>query len=211
MLDKRTINRVVIILMLGIFGLSISTTAYAWGDRDRSPASHHSDRYDRDHHSSYPYGKIEFGLPHGSITIVLGSGQYYYGKGRFYKKSHKGYVIVPAPRHEIVYRIPTGCRRIVRGNDVYYTYDGIYYKKLPRGFEIVDTPDFVVVESNRTIVNPSIERMNDVVTVNVPNSRGGYTEVILRKSGNGYVGPQGEFYSEFPSIEQLRIMYANKS
>jgi uncharacterized protein YcfJ len=47
----------------------------------------------------------------------------------------------------------------------------------------------------------------DTVTVNVPNSSGGYTAVMLKRSGNGYVGPQGEYYDQVPSTEQLQAMY----
>jgi hypothetical protein len=46
-------------------------------------------------------------------------------------------------------------------------------------------------------------------TINIPNSRGGYTSITLRRSGNGFVGPQGEYYPDFPSVEQLRTMYGN--
>jgi hypothetical protein len=44
-------------------------------------------------------------------------------------------------------------------------------------------------------------------TVNIPNSKGGYTSVTLKKMGKGYVGPQGEFYTEFPKVEHLKEMY----
>jgi len=43
--------------------------------------------------------------------------------------------------------------------------------------------------------------------VNVPNNAGGYTPVRIQKSGNGYVGPQGELYYPFPQISQLKAMY----
>ena len=48
---------------------------------------------------------------------------------------------------------------------------------------------------------------DDLFTVNIPNSQGTYTAVTLRRSGNGFVGPQGEFYTEFPRVEQLKAMY----
>jgi len=44
-------------------------------------------------------------------------------------------------------------------------------------------------------------------TVNIPNERGGYNAVVIKRSGNGFVGPQGEYYPEFPKIFQLQIMY----
>ena len=47
----------------------------------------------------------------------------------------------------------------------------------------------------------------DIFTVNIPNTRGGYTPVALKRSGSGFIGPQGEYYTEFPKVEQLKVMY----
>jgi len=47
----------------------------------------------------------------------------------------------------------------------------------------------------------------DDFTVNVPNDQGGYTAMIIKKSGDGYIGPQGEYYTSFPSVYQLQTVY----
>jgi len=47
----------------------------------------------------------------------------------------------------------------------------------------------------------------DSFTVNVPNAQGGYTAIAIQSSGNGYVGPKGEYYSSFPSVLQLQAAY----
>ena len=47
----------------------------------------------------------------------------------------------------------------------------------------------------------------DDFTVNVPNAQGGYTAIVIKKSGDGHVGPQGEYYSQFPTVAQLQVMY----
>ena len=47
----------------------------------------------------------------------------------------------------------------------------------------------------------------DDFTVNVPNGQGGYTALVIKKSGDGYVGPQGEYYPQFPSVAQLQGIY----
>jgi hypothetical protein len=47
----------------------------------------------------------------------------------------------------------------------------------------------------------------DSFTVNVPNAQGGYTALAIQTSGNGYTGPQGEFYASFPSVAQLQVVY----
>jgi hypothetical protein len=46
-------------------------------------------------------------------------------------------------------------------------------------------------------------------TVNVPNRRGGYTPVVIKKSGSGWIGPQGEFYPQFPKVSTLKAIYGN--
>jgi hypothetical protein len=56
-------------------------------------------------------------------------------------------------------------------------------------------------------VGPTTTYAGDTVTVNVPNSSGGYTAVVLKRSGNGFVGPQGEYYDQVPTTEQLQAMY----
>ncbi len=47
----------------------------------------------------------------------------------------------------------------------------------------------------------------DTVTVNLPNSSGGYTTLYIKRYGNGFIGPQGEFYPNFPTSAQLMLMY----
>jgi len=71
-------------------------------------------------------------------------------------------------------------------------------------------PQQVVVEQPAPVVMaaaPSTTYSGDTVTVNVPNNNGGYTAVVLKRSGNGYVGPQGEYYDQVPSTQQLQAMY----
>ena len=45
------------------------------------------------------------------------------------------------------------------------------------------------------------------ITVNVPNANGSYTPVVIHQSGNGFVGPQGEYYEVMPTKKQLKALY----
>lgn len=70
--------------------------------------------------------------------------------------------------------------------------------------EEIDQPATVVVVNN----SPQIAMANmDTFIVNVPNNKGGYTPVVIKKWGNGYLGPQGELYYPFPEASQLKAMY----
>jgi outer membrane lipoprotein SlyB len=44
-------------------------------------------------------------------------------------------------------------------------------------------------------------------TVNVTNSNGSISPVVLRRQGVGYVGPRGEFYNHLPTPEELKPVY----
>jgi hypothetical protein len=47
----------------------------------------------------------------------------------------------------------------------------------------------------------------DDITLNIPNAAGGYTSVMIKSSGKGFIGPQGEFYPEFPRVSALKVIY----
>lgn len=48
--------------------------------------------------------------------------------------------------------------------------------------------------------------MNNV-TVTITNSNGSKSQVLLRKQGVGYVGPNGEFYDHLPTEAELKPLY----
>jgi hypothetical protein len=47
----------------------------------------------------------------------------------------------------------------------------------------------------------------NTVTVNIVNSNGSITPVVLRIQGNLYIGPKGEQYTNLPTPEQLKPVY----
>jgi len=81
---------------------------------------------------------------------------------------------------------------------------------LPRHEAVVEQPVVVqqpvVIKQPAGIPTPS-NPIGETFVVNILNSNGSYTSVTLVKSGDGYVGPQGEFYPGRPSVDQLRVLY----
>jgi len=53
----------------------------------------------------------------------------------------------------------------------------------------------------------SIRQQMNTVTVNITNSNGSITPVVLRKQGVGYIGPRGEYYNALPTPDQLKLIY----
>ena len=92
----------------------------------------------------------------------------------------------------------------------YYLNNGTYYVYNGFGYQAV-APPVTVVQQPVTVVQPPISapdvESSDSFTINIPNDKGSYTAVIIKRSGNGYTGPQGEFYPEFPKVSQLKVMY----
>jgi hypothetical protein len=72
------------------------------------------------------------------------------------------------------------------------------------------TPEVIDQPVQEIIVNAPLQiaiAHMDTFIVNVPNNTGGYTPVLIKKWGNGYLGPQGELYYPFPEVAQLKAMY----
>jgi hypothetical protein len=65
------------------------------------------------------------------------------------------------------------------------------------------------VDDTRVLSSPAVVSgsAGEIYTVNIPDSKGGFIPVKIKKSAIGYTGPQGEYYSEFPKVAQLQAMY----
>lgn len=112
---------------------------------------------------------------------------------------------------------PAVCETVVVGNVPYYYSNGYYYQQDCYGRYVIVNPP-VVVAQPQVIVQQApqvIQQAPQVIqqapaaeqTINIPNTNGSYTAVKLVRKDNGYVGPQGEYYPEFPSVEQLKTLY----
>jgi phage tail tape-measure protein len=53
----------------------------------------------------------------------------------------------------------------------------------------------------------SVRNDANTTVVNITNSNGSITPVILRRSGNMWIGPKGEQYLSMPTVEQLKPVY----
>jgi hypothetical protein len=143
-------------------------------------------------------------LPARHETVRVDHQRYYYRDGRFYRPGFFGFgFFMVRPRIGVVIRVlPASYRTIVVSGVPYYYYDDIYYRPCSTGYEVVPAP---VVSPN--VVMPPQNLSSETVTINVPNSNGSFTPVTLVKRGNGYIGPQGEYYPGHPTLEQLRMLY----
>jgi hypothetical protein len=138
-------------------------------------------------------------------------GDHFYRNGNWYKHGWFGFdvVVTALMIGALVEGLPPRHTTVVVGGVPYYYSDNVYYRPYPGGYVVVPAPVMtqpIVVAPAPIIVQAQGQPIN-AQTVNIPNSKGGYTAVTLQKSGNGYIGPQGEYYSENPTVEQLKTLY----
>ncbi|MBF0505042.1 MAG: hypothetical protein HQL14_08075 [Candidatus Omnitrophica bacterium] len=209
---------------------SLSYADWAVGVNVRG-VNHHDD-YGGGHfyryHEHPHYGLHMHFLPEGCITIWVGGARYFYYDGLYYIREGGEYVLVNPPVGAYVSAIPGDFQPVMINGVTYYTDNGVYYVLTRHhGYKVVEPPvvyvqqpPVVVSQPQVTVVTtPVVQQvpvepaapvtvdLQDSFTVNVPSDKGGYAAVVIKKSGNGFVGPQGEFYSEFPKVSQLKVMY----
>jgi len=72
----------------------------------------------------------------------------------------------------------------------------------------------LVVPATSPVVAPSVPSQpaptNNPTEINIPNGDGSYTSITLTKTEKGFLGPQGEFYADHPTEEQLKTRYCKK-
>jgi len=149
------------------------------------------------------------GLIHS--TAFAWGGSYHHRGSHWYRHGWFGLDVVVAapPLGTLVTTLPGGYTTVVVGGAPYYYYDNVYYRRGPSGYVVIPAP----VAAPTSVVEPPVlvsqtpVAAGDTATINVPNSNGSYTPVTLVKRGNGYVGPQGEFYAGNPTVEQLKALY----
>jgi len=143
-------------------------------------------------------------LPSGFEPSSINRQTYYHSNGIFYQRQNQDFTNVPPPVGALASSLPSTYVEITAGGSHYWTNNGVYYKKVAGGYEVTSPPpgfEGVLVEQAPRTVNGE-----DAIIVSIPDENQ-FIEVKLIRSGDGYRGPQGEWYPEFPRIEQLREEY----
>ena len=142
-------------------------------------------------------GALVDNLPTRYTTIVYRGVPYYYADGYYYNVyPNGGYVVVQPPvMAQPVMAQPVMAQPVMAQPVV----------AMPQQ-AVAQAPSAPTVQMSQ----PQAAQPSDMVTINIPSSKGGYTPVTLKKAGQGYLGPQGEYYSENPTVEELKALYSGK-
>lgn len=191
-------------ILIGVILCSILSfsSAFAWGGGGHY--RFHDGRFYRPGFLGFevavsvpPIGAIVSTIPDGYSTIVIGGLPYYYYGGIYLRPCQYGYVVVQAPPEYAAAPAPSS-------NTV--------TQAQPSGPLSVAEQSKGDGQSTKSLSSiPEQKQVNtgDTVTINVPNSQGGYVPVKLVKHNKGYIGPQGEFYPNHPTVQQLKALYGN--
>ena len=172
----------------------------------------------------YPSYGAYVAAPVSYVPVIVSGVEYYYANGSFYRRFGDAYLAAPAPIGAIVRTIPRDYKPIVIDGITYYIVHGSVYMQTASGYQVMPQKPFMIEkyadeQKNMVTVSPQAIQSSqqsaaaneeESFTVNIPNSKGSYTQVIIKKSGDGYIGPQGERYQEFPKVEQLKTRYSKQ-
>ena len=141
-------------------------------------------------------------LPAGCQPVVIDGVTYYSINGVTYYQTTAGLCPVAQPPQVVVNNAPPA-------NPAPATY--ISSTANPSAPVIVAPAQPTVAISpavNAPVIsNAAATQANDSFTINIPNAKGSYTAVTLKRSGTGFTGPQGEYYPEFPKVALLQAVY----
>ena len=162
----------------------------------------------------------------GIVALSIAGAEFLYSAGMFYRSTPNGYMIVPAPMGAVVPALPPGYAVVYMGGMPYYYYGNAYYAAAPNGYVVtappaiaapmVVTPGAAPVQAPvpapiaQQTVAPSSNQPSSAIETYIPNGNGSFTVVTLQKTEKGFLGPQGEFYADHPTEEQLKARYCKK-
>lgn len=137
---------------------------------------------------------------------------YYYRGGKWYRSGWFWFDagVAALAIGAIASSLPPRHETVVVGGVPYYYYESTYFRPCPSGYVAVPPPVPAPVVVAQPVTAPVMQAPIEgaqAVVINIPNSNGSYTAVTLIRRGDGYVGPQGEYYPNNPTVEQLRAMY----
>lgn len=157
-----------------------------------------------------------------SVVIVRGS-VYYISDGVYYRAAPGGYLVVERPVETVVTvpaEQPATISTLSETRVIYapkQSGDGfvpVTLRKLDSGYlgpqgEFYPTmPQVALLTEMYGIPDELKLTRTDVFFIHIPNKDGmTFTRVELKRRDNGFVGPQGEFYPQMPTVAHLVELY----
>jgi hypothetical protein len=172
----------------------------------------------------YYHGGGNQGLAIASLAV--GGAALLYSASLFYR-STPSYVVMQPPIGTIIPALPSGYTVYYANGMPYYYYSNTYYVPAPNGYVVAAPPvapampqapayqaampqpaaPQTVAPAQAPAAPVVSQTPDDAFEIRLSNGNGSYTSITLRKTNQGFLGPQGEFYSDHPTEDQLRQRY----
>jgi hypothetical protein len=201
-----------------IVALSASSSSAWWGGRHGGFGHGYYGHHGLGYYGPYywgpdfavvapPIGGVVGYLPDGYMTFVINGVRYYYSNGYYFRTCPSGYVIVSEPEGSVA-SAPEASQEAKTQASVTQPAT----QAAPTAGTTAKPGTEATaggVAKNASAVPSALTKTSDdgAITVNIPNSNGGFTAVKLTKFKDGYKGPQGEFYPNHPTVDELKALY----
>lgn len=147
-----------------------------------------------------PLGAVIPVLPDGYTVVYVNGLPYYYYASTYYTVAPSGGYVVVSPAVETTTTVVTTPATTV------VTTPATTTTTVPAATQqTTSTP--VATPAATTTAPAATTTESDTFDVQIPNGNGSFTLVRLIRTKDGFLGPQGEFYPDHPTIEQLKARY----
>ncbi len=155
-------------------------------------------------------GHYSYKSPYFSVRYSTQYPHHYYrNKRQHHSRPHYDYHY--GHKHGSLVALPHLAKIVLIGGKRYRHHHGTYYQKSSCGYYAVPDPyerkHHTKKETTHIYDENLYETSKANFVIHIRNINGGYTAVEIRKKGEGFLGPQGEYYPEFPKVAQLKVMY----
>lgn len=200
-MDRRSCVKGIAAVLSVVMTIGSIPQAFARDSRRGREIGHYDSRHYR------PGERVKTYKPYGYINFMFRGLEYLFWEGVFLRRSADKYVVVQAPLGAVIATLPSGAVPVVAGPNVYYNANGVTYMYTPAGYQVVSSIS-ASPQNAQNISEAYTDEEGDFIIIHVPNKTiNGYTAVKLKRISNGFVGPQGEYYKEFPKVAVLQTVY----
>lgn len=124
-----------------------------------------------------PTRVVRHSLPAHAVALHIAGAAFFYHLGKYYQKTHKGYVTVAAPIGATVPTLPAGCSSLHIGSNLYFNCSNVFYEPVPNGFIVVNNPQPQTTYSHKIAKAGDKVRIK-VETLNVRSGPGKRFQVV---------------------------------
>lgn len=197
------IGRKTVISLIALVFLAVGCAGSGWAEPRQ--------RYDEHSRKHRPGQRVR--VVKKTRVVRVGGAPYVYRQGHLWHRGKRGAVRRYAPPKRRFYRVlPRGAVRVVINGLPHFRIGAAFCLPIDGGYVRVDAPvryeQPVVVTAPASSRSRAVVQGTENVTVMVINSNGSRTPVVLdRGEGGTWIGPNGEIYDRFPTLDQLKPVY----